>query len=125
MAIRSIVRIDQELCDGCGLCVAPCAEGAIEIVKGKAQVMRDELCDGAGFCIGICPTGALTLGTREAAPFDALAAETSAQEKPSSHVSLKCFRCGVTEEDAVLLPCRTKGQSLWVCTRCLPALIHR
>ena len=72
---RQIVRIDEELCNGCGVCVSPCAEGAIVIVDGKAKVVREELCDGAGFCLGVCPTGALTLETRDAVPFDHDAAE--------------------------------------------------
>ena len=79
MAVRSIVRIDEELCTGCGLCVTPCAEGAIEIVDGKAKVIKDELCDGAGFCLAVCPEGALTVEKREAADFDEeLAAEKMA-----------------------------------------------
>ena len=57
---RQIVQIDEELCDGCGLCVTPCAEGAIVLVDGKAQVLDEALCDGAGFCIPVCPTGALS-----------------------------------------------------------------
>jgi NAD-dependent dihydropyrimidine dehydrogenase PreA subunit len=118
---RQIVRIDQELCNGCGLCVTPCAEGAIEMIGGKAQVVREELCDGAGFCLGVCPTGALTLTIeeREAPAFDARAAEAE-----PTYITQRCFCCDTGEDQAVLLPVRAGGQSLWVCTRCLPALIH-
>jgi ferredoxin len=66
---RNMVKINQELCNGCGRCVSPCAESAIEIVNGKARVIRDELCDGAGFCLGVCPTGALSIEKVETVPF--------------------------------------------------------
>ena len=121
---RQIVRIDEELCDGCGLCVMPCAEGAIEIVDGKARVVRDELCDGAGFCLGVCPTGALSIEEREAVPFDEHAAEEKMAERGVAYIAQSCFRCETSEENGVLLPVRTEGRSLWVCTRCLPTLIH-
>jgi MinD superfamily P-loop ATPase len=124
MARRSIVKIDQELCNGCGLCVTPCAEGAIEIVDGKAQVLTEELCDGAGFCLAICPTGALSIEVREAPAFDRQQAEAHAQAADARYVAQRCFRCDSDEQEAVLLPCRTQGHSLWVCTRCLPTLIH-
>lgn len=124
MAKRQIVRIDEELCNGCGLCVTPCAEGAIEIIDGKARVVSESLCDGAGFCLSVCPTGALTVEVREAAAFDPAAAEARAEERGQVYMVQTCFRCGASEEKAVLLPCRNKGKSLWVCTRCLPALIH-
>ena len=121
---RPIVRIDEELCNGCGLCVTPCAEGAIELVDGKARVVREELCDGAGFCLGICPTGALSIEEREAVAFDEHAAEEKMAERASTYITQSCFRCGTSEEKGILLPCRTEGRSLWVCTHCLPALIH-
>ena len=124
MAVRKIVRIDEELCNGCAACVTPCAEGAIELVNGKARMVNDMLCDGAGFCLGVCPTGALSIEEREAAPFDDHVAEQRQRERGTTYISQRCFRCDAGEESAVLLPCRQGGRSLWVCTRCLPALIH-
>jgi len=122
--LRQIVHIDQELCNGCGACVTPCAEGAIQIINGKAHVVREELCDGAGFCLAVCPTGALTIETREAPAFDECAAETQMHERGPAYIEQTCHVCGSGEDSRVLLPCRKQGESLWVCTRCLPALIH-
>ena len=124
MAKRQIVKIDEALCNGCGLCVTPCAEGAIELINGKAKVVKEELCDGAGFCLPICPTGALQLETRDAPAFDEHAAEQRMQERGRVYIAQTCFQCGTSEERGVLIPVRTKGASLWVCTHCLPALIH-
>lgn len=124
MAERQIVRIDEDLCNGCGLCVTPCAEGAIELTDGKARVVKEELCDGAGFCLPVCPTGALTLEVREAPAFDEGAAHERMVERGTLYIAQRCFRCETSEKEGVLLPVRTDGKSLWVCTRCLPALIH-
>ncbi|MDN5326454.1 MAG: hypothetical protein PWP41_1150 [Moorella sp. (in: firmicutes)] len=121
---RKIVRIDDEKCTGCGLCVTPCAEGAIEIVNGKARVLREELCDGAGVCLNVCPTGALTIEEREAPAFDPAAAEKNLEAKRAEGASPRCLRCGADETGAVLLFARHRGESTWVCTRCLPVLIH-
>lgn len=66
---RSIIRIDQDKCDGCGQCVPGCAEGALKIVDGKARLVKDSYCDGLGACLGACPRNALTIEEREAEAF--------------------------------------------------------
>ena len=70
MATRNIVKIDEDKCNGCGLCVNACAEGAIIIVDGKARLISETYCDGLGACIGHCPEDAITVETRDAAEFD-------------------------------------------------------
>lgn len=68
--IRRIIQIDQDKCNGCGICAAACHEGAIGMVDGKATLLRDDYCDGLGDCLPTCPTGAITFVEREAADYD-------------------------------------------------------
>ncbi|MGI6307019.1 MAG: ATP-binding protein [Dethiobacteria bacterium] len=72
---REIIHIDEEKCDGCGLCVPACAEGALQIIDGKARLIGERLCDGLGACLGDCPQGAISIEVREAEAFDTQAVE--------------------------------------------------
>ncbi len=67
---RTIIKIDEELCNGCGLCIDGCHEGALQLIDGKARMISDLYCDGLGACIGDCPVGAITLEEREAEAYD-------------------------------------------------------
>lgn len=67
---RKIVKIDEEICDGCGLCIPNCQEGALQIIVGKARLISDLFCDGLGACLGHCPVDAITIEEREAEPYD-------------------------------------------------------
>lgn len=78
--IRKIIHINEEKCNGCGLCADACHEGAIGLVDGKAKLLRDDYCDGLGDCLPVCPTGAITFEEREAAEYDRVAVENNKEK---------------------------------------------
>ena len=87
--LREVVIIDEELCDGCGLCIPACHEGALKIVDGKARLISDHLCDGLGDCLGHCPQGAIRVEQREAEAFDEEAV-AARKQTPSSPCAGSC-----------------------------------
>ena len=79
--IRKFIKINEEKCNGCGLCAKACHENAIGMVNGKAKLLRDDYCDGLGDCLPTCPTGAITFVEREAAAYDEAAVEANKRKK--------------------------------------------
>lgn len=88
--VRKIIKINEEKCNGCGLCAQACHEGAIGVVNGKAKLLREDYCDGLGDCLPACPTGAITFEMREAPAYDEQAVKAAQQAKQAEKAPLPC-----------------------------------
>lgn len=87
---RKMIRIDEDRCNGCGACAAACHEGAIEMVDGKARLMREDYCDGLGDCLPACPTNAISFEEREAPAYDEAAVQAAKRKKEGEKLPCGC-----------------------------------
>lgn len=88
--IRKIIKINEEKCNGCGACASACHEGAIEMINGKAKLIREDYCDGLGDCLPACPTGAIAFEEREAPAYDETAVLAAKKKKTSDKLPCGC-----------------------------------
>lgn len=115
---RDIISIDEDKCNGCGLCISGCHEGAIELINGKAKLISDEYCDGLGDCLPQCPTDAIKIIQRDAVDYDVVAVETK-KEQSNKKQDLPCGCPGTMEKSikrnvnlkAKIAPAKTNNDS--------------
>lgn len=100
MAVRNIVKIDEEKCNGCGQCVTACAEGAIKIINGKAKLVSETYCDGLGACLEHCPQGAITIEQRDAPEFDEEATKAHLAREGKPEPAFVCPGLAMEQFDA-------------------------
>ncbi len=124
--MRKIIEIDEELCDGCGLCVPDCAEGSLVIIDGKAKMIADKLCDGLGACLGSCPTGALKIIERKAEDFDEEAVDKHLATQKNKEAAPKASGCPSAQLKtfAPQTPCQGANKPIMAAGDSASALTH-